>query len=118
MMRPIFNAIAATMLVATSGPAFAASNKDPDWPCIQRKVPELSFGQIWNGPELPASAKDWSKDRQVSDLVEELSARDVITALSDSDPGLLPQADGSGRAQLWPHRHNTDAMSVSLLRRV
>lgn len=50
--------------------------------------------------------------------IEELSAREVITALSDSDPGLPPQADGSGRAQLWPHRHNTDAMSVSLLRRV
>ena len=52
------------------------------------------------------------------DAIEELSARDVITALSDADPDLLPQADGSGRAQLWPHRHNTDAMSVSLLRRV
>jgi 16S rRNA (cytosine967-C5)-methyltransferase len=26
-------------------------------------------------------------------------------------------ADGSGRAQLWPHRHGTDAMSISLLRR-
>lgn len=50
--------------------------------------------------------------------IEELSARDVITALSDADPGLPAQADGSGRAQLWPHRHNTDAMSVSLLRRV
>ncbi|WP_194408585.1 RsmB/NOP family class I SAM-dependent RNA methyltransferase [Microbacterium cremeum] len=49
--------------------------------------------------------------------VEELSARDVITSLADADPGLPPQADGSGRAQLWPHRHNTDAMSVSLLRR-
>ena len=56
--------------------------------------------------------------REWGEAVEELSARDVITALADSDPGLLPQADGSGRAQLWPHRHNTDAMSVSLLRRV
>ena len=36
---------------------FAASNEDPDWPCIQRKVPELSLGQIWNGPELPARRK-------------------------------------------------------------
>lgn len=50
--------------------------------------------------------------------IEELSAREVIAALADADPGLAPQADGSERAQLWPHRHNTDAMSVSLLRRV
>ena len=38
-------------------------------------MPELSFGQIWNGPELPASANDWSKDGDVSELVEELAAR-------------------------------------------
>ncbi len=56
--------------------------------------------------------------REWDGAVEELSARDVITSLADADPGLPPQADGSGRAQLWPHRHNTDAMSVSLLRRV
>lgn len=75
MMRPVLKAFTLAMLLATSGTAFAASNKDPDWPCIQRKVPELSFGQIWNGPELPASAKDWSKDGNVSELVEELAAR-------------------------------------------
>ncbi|MET0297917.1 MAG: RsmB/NOP family class I SAM-dependent RNA methyltransferase, partial [Microbacterium sp.] len=55
--------------------------------------------------------------REWGDAIEELSARDAVTAASRSDPGLLPQADGSGRAQLWPHRHNTDAMSISLLRR-
>jgi hypothetical protein len=75
MLRPVFNAIAAAMLLATSGNTLAAQNEDPDWPCIQRKVPELSFGQIWNGPELPASAKDWSKDPRISELVEELAAR-------------------------------------------
>jgi len=56
--------------------------------------------------------------REWGEALEEISARDVITSLSDADPGLPPQADGSGRAQLWPHRHNTDGMSVSLLRRV
>lgn len=56
--------------------------------------------------------------REWGAAVEEVSARDVVTALSDTDPGLLAQSDGSGRAQLWPHRHNTDAMSISLLRRV
>lgn len=56
--------------------------------------------------------------REWGAALEELSAREVVTALSDADPGLPPQADGSGRAQLWPHRHNTDAMSISLLRRV
>jgi hypothetical protein len=80
MIRPAFNAIAAAMLLAAAGTALAASNKDPDWPCIQRKVPELSFGQIWNGPELPATAKDWSKNERIRDLVEEVAARRVPLA--------------------------------------
>lgn len=56
--------------------------------------------------------------REWGAALDELSARDVLTALSDSDPQLSEQSDGSGRAQLWPHRHNTDAMSITLLRRV
>ncbi|WP_245483350.1 hypothetical protein [Mesorhizobium sp. M7A.F.Ca.US.002.01.1.1] len=53
----------------------AAANTDPDWPCMQRKVPQLSLGQIWNGPELPATAKDWAKDPGVSALVDAVAAR-------------------------------------------
>ena len=75
MMRLAFNAVMTAMLLVSTASALAAQNKDPDWPCIQRKVPELSFGQIWNGPELPAAAKDWSKDSRISQLVEELAAR-------------------------------------------
>jgi hypothetical protein len=52
-----------------------AATTDPDWPCMQRKVPQLSLGQVWNGPDLPPAAKDWSKDSAVSALVEEVAAR-------------------------------------------
>lgn len=55
--------------------------------------------------------------REFGNTIEELDAREVLRALSGSDPQLPPQNDGSGRAQLWPHRHNTDAMSITLLRR-
>jgi hypothetical protein len=58
-------------------PALAAQGDDPDWPCIQRKVPQLSLGQVWNGAELPPAAADWSKDATTSALVVELSARRV-----------------------------------------
>ncbi|WES65475.1 transcription antitermination factor NusB [Microbacter sp. GSS18] len=56
--------------------------------------------------------------REWGEAIEELSARDAVTAVSQVDPQLAAQSDGSGRAQLWPHRHGTDAMSISLLRRV
>jgi hypothetical protein len=72
--------LSALIFLALPESTYAAQNKDPSWPCIQRKVPELSFGQIWNGPELPAIAKDWSKDERISDLVEEVAARRVPLA--------------------------------------
>ncbi|BDV30568.1 RsmB/NOP family class I SAM-dependent RNA methyltransferase [Microbacterium terricola] len=55
--------------------------------------------------------------REVGDQIEELDARAVIRSVSHSEPDLPEPADGSGRAQLWPHRHNTDAMSITLLRK-
>ncbi|RWN63246.1 hypothetical protein [Mesorhizobium sp.] len=70
----LVRSLAVVAMLAPSVNARAA-NTDPDWPCIQRKVPQLSLGQIWNGPELPPAAKDFSKDPAVSTLVEEVAAR-------------------------------------------
>jgi hypothetical protein len=70
----------AVLLLPAASAALAAMNTDPDWPCIQRKVPELSLGQIWNGPELPPTAKDWAKDQEIPALVKELAARRVPIA--------------------------------------
>jgi hypothetical protein len=56
-------------------PANGAQGDDPDWPCIQRKVPELSIGQIWTGQPLPPEAEDWPNDEVLSEMVEELAAR-------------------------------------------
>ncbi len=70
----------AVLLLPAASAALAAMNTDPDWPCIQRKVPELSLGQIWNGPELPPTAKDWAKDQEIPVLVKELAARRVPIA--------------------------------------
>lgn len=56
--------------------------------------------------------------REFGDAVEELDARAVVREIAGSDIDLPDQADGSLRAQLWPHRHGTDAMSVALLRRL
>ncbi|TIO47440.1 MAG: hypothetical protein E5X80_31665 [Mesorhizobium sp.] len=72
-MSLVRSLVAAAMLVPHAGAM--AANTDPDWPCLQRKVPQLSLGQVWNGPELPPAAKDWSEDPSVSALVEEVAAR-------------------------------------------
>ena len=33
-------------LIIAAGPAWPAAGIDPDWPCIQRKQPHLSLGQV------------------------------------------------------------------------
>lgn len=51
------------------------------------------------------------------DDVHELDAREVLRGVSRSEIDLPTPASGSGHAQLWPHRHGTDAMFLSLLRK-
>ncbi len=46
----------------------------PDWPCVQRKVPTISSGQIWDGPSIDA-IKEF--DPAVRDLTEILESRRV-----------------------------------------
>ncbi|PWE31211.1 hypothetical protein DDZ14_13540 [Maritimibacter sp. 55A14] len=38
------------MIFLATGPVFGAASNDPDWPCIQRKVPTLSPGVMWPHP--------------------------------------------------------------------
>jgi hypothetical protein len=61
-----------TLLIFMASPAQAAES---DWPCIQRKVPELSVAAIWTGPDLGDAAKTWNNDPALKDLVPRLAAR-------------------------------------------
>lgn len=92
---------ALAIMVMAGIPAHAAMNTDPDWPCIQRKVPELSLGQIWTGADLPATANEWTSEDSVVDVIEEVAARRVpleeaqakIRAFADT----LSEADKADR---------------------
>lgn len=55
--------------------------------------------------------------RTRGDEVEELDARAALQQVARTPLDLPVPEDGSGRAQLWPHRHGTDAMFLTLLRR-
>jgi hypothetical protein len=61
---------------STAAPlAATAAGQDAVWPCVQRKVPELSLAQFWTGPELPPDSSAWQKDAAVAALVPALAAR-------------------------------------------
>jgi hypothetical protein len=61
-----------TAFLLLSSVANAAS--EGDWPCIQRKVGELTAAQMWDGPELEAGA-GWRDDAAIAALAAELAQR-------------------------------------------
>jgi hypothetical protein len=64
-------------LLVTAGVAMAAppGAQDPNWPCEQIKVPQLSLASVWSGPALDRQAGDWREDPQVVELVGALAQR-------------------------------------------
>jgi hypothetical protein len=63
--------MALTLLAART--AGAAGSED--WPCVQRKVPEISLAAVWTGPPLDEAALKWRTDPDIAGLVERLAAR-------------------------------------------
>jgi hypothetical protein len=94
---PTFMSIVVMLGLLPVDACLAAQGDDPDWPCIQRKVPELSIGQIWTGADLPPESSEWSQDDAVSALVTELSARRV--PLPDAEQKIREFASGLPREQ-------------------
>nr|WP_111301375.1 hypothetical protein [Paracoccus saliphilus] len=59
----------------TAGPAFSAAGTDPDWPCIQRKQPNLSLGQVWTGPAPDETSAEMARDPRIDQLAARLEQR-------------------------------------------
>jgi hypothetical protein len=53
---------------------------DPDWPCQQIKVPQLSLAAVWAGPPVDPQQIDWQHDQPVNDLAHEIAQRRVPLA--------------------------------------
>ncbi|MDF1585467.1 hypothetical protein [Marinimicrococcus flavescens] len=64
--------LAAALLALPTGAALGQA-VTPDWPCVQRLVPELALGQVWSGP--PASGHGWQTDPETASLALELARR-------------------------------------------
>jgi hypothetical protein len=55
----------------------AADPRNPDWPCVQVKVPEMSPAAVWGGPPIDDVGRQWEDDAAVRDLVARLAARRI-----------------------------------------
>jgi hypothetical protein len=61
--------------IGLATPACAADSRNPDWPCVQAKVPEISLAAVWAGPPLDDVGNRWESDPQIKDVVARLAAR-------------------------------------------
>jgi hypothetical protein len=71
---------------ATGARSAPPGPRDPDWPCQQIKVPQLSLAAVWSGPALDAQQNDWRQDQQVVDLVQATVQRRMPMVLSRLAP--------------------------------
>ena len=60
-----------------SVPADVVGRADPDWPCIQRKVPELSIASVWQGPPADEALTNWRDDAEVAGIVANAAPRRI-----------------------------------------
>ncbi|MFG1478271.1 hypothetical protein V5F53_06340 [Xanthobacter sp. V4C-4] len=79
----------AVLALLAAGPALAQprveAKADPDWPCVQRRTPDISLAAVWSGPDL-ASAGRWTDDQDAAALAVRLASR---RTLLDEVDGLL-----------------------------
>ncbi|HEX3990064.1 MAG TPA: hypothetical protein VHX39_02700 [Acetobacteraceae bacterium] len=68
----------AVLLFGTLAKAAPPGPRDPDWPCQQIKVPQLSLAAVWAGPPVDPQQVDWQHDPSVADLVDDIAQRRVL----------------------------------------
>jgi hypothetical protein len=82
-MTPRHGCIAVALLSGTllcsTGTAQSAppGPHDPDWPCQQIKVPQLSLAAVWSGPSIDQPLENWQQDQTVTELVRETAQRRI-----------------------------------------
>jgi hypothetical protein len=74
-------------------------NLDPDWPCMQIKVPELSVASVWTGASVDAYRNTWTSDPEVADLAPRLMERRLSMADAQSEIAAFAQKAGPQKQQ-------------------
>ena len=71
------------LALVTAGPAAAQQVTDLDWPCVQRKQPQLSIAQVWTGPLPDDATEAKANDATIRTLARNIALR--RTSLEDAE---------------------------------
>lgn len=90
-----FGVWATAVSVASAAPP---GPRDPDWPCQQIKVTQLSLASVWSGP---AVRDDWQQDQQAVDVAQAVAQRRMpIEQAQEKIRAFAQQAGEQKQAQL------------------
>ena len=91
----------ALALAAAAMPARAAppGRRDPDWPCQQIKVPQLSVATLWAGPALDDAQAHWRDDADAAALAARIAQRRVPLDQAKSDIAGFADHAGAQKSQ-------------------
>ncbi len=92
-MKPL---LLATLLLTT--PALGEGSGDPGWPCIQRKQPHLSIGQLWPGPPPDDAVTELAQRPDIAALAQVLEQRRV--SLEEAEAQIAAFAEGASAEEL------------------
>jgi hypothetical protein len=72
-------ALAALTVAAAPAAAQRAAAGPPDWPCVQRLIPELAWGTIWTGPSIDDLEESWWSDPEIGRTVRVAGSRQTAS---------------------------------------
>ena len=81
-------------LLMAASPSSAASFDDPEWPCQQRKVPSLTPGLMWAGPEITDRIRQLETDPDIQAIAAQLALRRI--PIEDAEKMIDDFAKGLG----------------------
>lgn len=99
MTRARSAVLALCLLAPAAAPARAAppGRRDPDWPCQQIKVAQLSPATMWSGPAIDDAQAHWHEDPDAAALVARLSQRRVPLDQAKSEITAFAEQAGTHR---------------------
>ena len=96
--RRDFRAAAMAALLLLGGARLAGAAEDADWPCVQRKVPEISAGMVWAGPPIgDADRAAWRADPAIAEIVQRLAARSLAVEAAEAAVAEFAAAAGADK---------------------
>jgi hypothetical protein len=97
-----FASLGIAMVLMSGAASSAPRTIDPDWPCQQIKVSQLSVAAFWSGPPIDPAQDDWRRDDEISGLAGDISERRMPIETAEERIAEFAHRRGAGKDAALP----------------